>query len=317
MRGIQFVAPGRAEVVTDAAEPQPGEALIEVLYCAICGSNRPEFGGTVAGAPASYPTAVGFGGHEAVGRILEPGGSSYAGGDVVLFQPATGGAFAERATASAPGMALVRAASDAGGPTDGLAGYVVAQPLATVLRAAERLPPVVNRRCSVVGLGPIGLMWTALLRSMGAAQIVGYDVVPWRCELAREYGADEGRVVDEVNGTVGVDIVVEAVGTSAATNLAISLAGRGGTVMVFGVPHEARSAIDLRSAFLKELTLVTRVGGEAREFFATAVAMVAGPLSGLRRLATPIVPIETAQQSFERYFDPVGHPGFLKATFAF
>ncbi len=119
-------------------------------------------------------------------------------------------------------------------PTSAL---VVAQPLATVLRAMVRTGPVINQRCAVVGQGPMGLIFTHLLGRMGARQVIGIDRVPWRLDWSKRFGAtdvvDSSRenvveAVRELTDGAMVDFCVEAVGKPDALTTAAHLPRRRG-----------------------------------------------------------------------------------------
>src|SRR5690606_20841562 len=120
--------------------------------------------------------------------------------------------------------------------------------LATVLYAMRKLPSVLGKRVVVIGQGPIGLYFNALLSGGGARQVIGIERVANRLEAGLAMGAThvidatEGRVVQEVEAlTEGrfADIVVEAVGHQSETvDLAIELARREGDILLFGVPYD-------------------------------------------------------------------------------
>jgi alcohol dehydrogenase len=64
-RAIEVTAPGRLTLVTrTASEPDPGEVLLAVEACGICGADRRDIDGGVIGRVP---------GHEVVGRILAVG----------------------------------------------------------------------------------------------------------------------------------------------------------------------------------------------------------------------------------------------------
>ena len=54
---------------------------------------------------------------------------------------------------------------------------VLAQPMATVLSALSTLPGVIGKTVAVVGQGPIGLLFNHCLSRLGAARIIGIDVL--------------------------------------------------------------------------------------------------------------------------------------------
>src|SRR5881397_1687287 len=99
---------------------------------------------------------------------------------------------------------------------------------------------------AVVGDGAVGLLGVLSAKEMGAERIIAMSRHPDRQTLAREYGAtdivtergDEGveRIMELTKG-IGVDSVLECVGTQEAMMQAINAARVGGSVGYVGVPH--------------------------------------------------------------------------------
>lgn len=139
--------------------------------------------------------------------------------------------FAERSTVARPG---------------GLAPATAAltEPLACVLHGLEVVGPAVPERVLVVGAGPIGLMFCAVLAARGAEVRVA-DLARARLEIARTLGAagaielgggeeDADPIRDPGDGATGFDLVVEATGVPEAWSTAMRAAAVGGTVLLFG-----------------------------------------------------------------------------------
>ena len=51
----------------------------------------------------------------------------------------------------------------------------MAQPLGTVIYCLRKLGHWFNAEVAVVGQGPMGLLFTTMMRNLGAAQIIGID----------------------------------------------------------------------------------------------------------------------------------------------
>jgi Zn-dependent alcohol dehydrogenase len=104
----------------------------------------------------------------------------------------------------------------------------------------------------VVGCGGVGLSIVQAARLAGAHRIVAVDRLAGKLKTALRLGATAAVVVDErvesavrAELPVGADYVFEAVGSAGAFELADRLAGRGGTVVLVGMPPEdARFPID-------------------------------------------------------------------------
>ena len=195
-----------------------------------------------------------------------------------------------------------------------LAAMVVAQPLATVLRAMVRTGPVINQRCAVVGQGPMGLIFTHLLRRMGASQVIGIDRVAWRLPWAKRMGATA--VIDASRRTRWsrpcgnkradkmVDFCVEAVGHPDALDMAARLPRRQGRLYVFGVPHHESQPFPWFHTVGNETEIITSMGPECMEYFQTAVDMIVQGHVDLAAMVTPRMPWERAAEAFEMYANP-------------
>jgi threonine dehydrogenase-like Zn-dependent dehydrogenase len=115
---------------------------------------------------------------------------------------------------------------------------------------------------AILGCGPVGLMAIVAARHRGAEGIYAVDSVPERLALARGFGAatvdhEEGSAVDVVREATegrGADAVLEAVGSPAATRLAVDLVRPGGVVASVGVHTEERFAFSPVEAYDKNLT---------------------------------------------------------------
>ena len=99
---------------------------------------------------------------------------------------------------------------------------------------------------AVVGDGAVGLLGVLSARQMGAGRIIAMSRHETRQKLAREFGATDivtergddavARIKDMTTG-VGVDSVLECVGTQESMMQAIGSARPGGYVSYVGVPH--------------------------------------------------------------------------------
>ena len=204
--------------VDDIAEPTPGpgEVLVDVLACGICGSDLHcaahgrEFNAATRGALGvelmNLDEPVVFG-HEFVGRVVSYGPYTSRRipiGSRVVSVPAllreqrlflgfggaeVPGAYAERMVLS---EALLIQVPDHV-PTEIAA---LTEPLAVAYRTVAKAQLGAHDVPLVVGCGPIGLAVIAVLRMQGERSIVAADFSPERRVLAKRLGADV--VVDPV-----------------------------------------------------------------------------------------------------------------------
>ncbi len=321
MRAIQFVGPRKIVLREDVPKPvpQPGEVLVQCKYVALCGTNMGPYlgeGHWEALQPTSPP---GWLGHENVGYIVQSRCDGWAPGTPVLAHPEDYNGFAEYIRAKPRGLARLPEVED-------LAAMVVAQPLATVLRAMSRTGPVINQRCVVVGLGPMGLIFVQFLGRLAARQVIGIDTVAWRLPWAKRFGAtdvidasreDPIEAVRRLTGGAMADFCVEAVGRPEALALAARLPRRQGRLMVFGVPHFDSQEFPWFHTVANETELVASMGPECMDYFQTAVDMIASGRIDLTAMVTPRLPWDRAAEAFEMYANPAQAEGSLKLTLVF
>lgn len=237
-------------------EPGPGEVLLEVTGCGICGSDL-----HVACAVAAPGMVLG---HEIAATIaaLGPGvdPSAWRVGEAVAARPMVGcgrcdwclrgrpdhcarfqllglarpGGFAELATVPAGELFRLPAAVTA-------VEQALVEPLAVARRAVVRGGVAPTDAVAILGAGPIGLAILAWVRHLGVEQITVTDPSPSRRALAVALGATAAidPLADEpalrALGRTGPDVVFECVGRPGMIGQAMDLAGVDGRVVVVGV----------------------------------------------------------------------------------
>ncbi|UGS34811.1 alcohol dehydrogenase catalytic domain-containing protein [Capillimicrobium parvum] len=285
MRAVTFHAAGDVRVV-DKPEPElrdPGEALIRIRATGICGSDLHIYHGRIEIEPGFTI------GHEYVAEVVEAGAAvrSVAVGDRVVggFQTACGtcwlchrglfhkcdrsrtfghgallgsldGTQADLAVVPDANLTLRRVPDGLSDDVALFAGDV----MATGYHAATAVVP--GDSVVVLGLGPVGLCAVQAALVAGAAQVIAVDTVASRLETARSFGAipvhlTEQSPRDEVKRLTerrGAQLVVEAVGSPQALDLAVRLAAKCGTVNLIGV-HAAPAEVHLGLAWIKSLTI--------------------------------------------------------------
>ena len=306
MRAIHIAEP-RKIAFLDAPMPEPedGEVLVQCSHVALCGSNMGQYTGEGVWANLTFPNPTGWAGHENIGRIVESRCEGWKPGKLVLAQPEGYYGFAEFIRAKPPGIAALPE------DTPDVAALIVAQPLATVLRAMSRTEHVINQRCAVVGQGPMGLIWTRVLGLMGARQVIAMDVLGWRLEWSKRYGAaavvdaSKDNVVEAVRELTDgemVDFCVDAAGKVDSMATSAHLPRRGGRLFIFGMPDYNDQEFPWHDAFRNETQIITCVGPECAAWFQLAADMVVDGRAGdLGAMVTPRMPWEDAAEAFEMY----------------
>ena len=260
--------------------PGPGQVLVRVHHCGICGSDihqlrdgwgfKPgavaghEWAGTVADVGADVTTwSVGervVGGPSAkCGRCRRcaEGKPSQCENRSTLITDNSDGAFAE--------FILVRAGGILRLP-DGLSARhaALAEPLAVALHGITRSGIAPGDTAMVIGAGPIGALTVAALRVMGIDQITVVEPSEGRQALARQLGATD--VIDpselerfpswepEKQSGRGAHVVLECSGRKEAIEAGFDQLRRGGILVMVGAGI-AHPTFDPNRMILNELTV--------------------------------------------------------------
>jgi L-iditol 2-dehydrogenase len=138
------------------------------------------------------------------------------------------------------------------------------EPLACVMRGLDETSISPGETLTVIGLGPIGLMFVRLAKAYGA-RVIAIGRRKTQLSRAAEMGADEtllsgeteatARKVRDLTGGRGSDVAIEAVGQPEAWETAVKLLRRGGTVNFFGgCPNDSRISLDTSLLHYSEIT---------------------------------------------------------------
>lgn len=249
-------APGDIRVEEVAKpEPGPGEALIRVDACGVCGSDIARM--LTAGAHR-MPIICG---HEFAGRVVAAGRDvrGFSEGDLVAVPPLIpcfactecqrgrfslcldydyfgsrrDGAYAEYVTVPARNLFPVpeQVPAEAAAMLD---------PASIALHAIWRTRLGVGRRVAVLGAGPIGLFAVQWARLAGASDVLAVDLNERKLAQASEAGAGHATTSAEEARDLagdGYDVVIESAGTPATADLAAALCARHGEAVFIGIPH--------------------------------------------------------------------------------
>lgn len=139
------------------------------------------------------------------------------------------------------------------------------EPLACVIRAAEETGIEEGDTVVVIGVGPIGLMFVQVLKSMGA-RVIALGNRKTQLSMAGAMGADHvvdsthSNVVEQVrritSGQRGADVVIEAVGIRETWQQAMGMVRRGGTINLFGgCPSGTHIPLDSTLIHYSEITI--------------------------------------------------------------
>ena len=194
------------------------------------------------------------------------------------------------------------------------ADAVLLQVLSTCVHAQSLLRPQLGQTALVVGLGTAGLLHVQLLAARGVRTIVAVSRSAAKRALAAELGAtsvaapdDALAVVAEVTDGCGADIAIECAGQTEALVQAMTAAGYGASVLIFGTIAPAADGMPTYEWYRKELTLLNPRAARPRDFTA-AISAVRDGLVRPARLVTSSYPLD----EIEAAVAAAARPGEIK-----
>ena len=265
----------------------PGEMLIRVHSCGVCGTDLKKISTGSHSAPRIF-------GHETAGRVAAIGKSvtKYQPGDRVMvfhhipcgecfycrnktfaqcsrykkvgctagFEPA-GGGYAEyvRVMDWIVERGVVRIPA---GVSYEQACFV--EPVNTCLKGIAALNLKRGETVLTIGQGPIGIILSVLARRAGATLITS-DLYPERLRIGESFGLNQAidasreNLLDRVRACTegrGADAVILAVGGNALIRTAMDAARPGGRVLLFAQTQHGEAVIDPAAVCVDEKTLV-------------------------------------------------------------
>jgi L-iditol 2-dehydrogenase len=265
----------------------PGEVLIEVHGCGICGTDLKKIHTGSHSAPRIF-------GHETVGTIAVLGADveGFAIGDrVAVFHhiPCGDCYYCRKKTfAQCPVYKQVGCTAGFEPSGGGFAGYVrvmdwivkrglvkipdgvpfdqavFVEPLNTCLKGVRSLNLAPDETVLVIGQGPIGIMLAALARRE-AGRVFTSDLYPERHQVAAAFGLDSPidasrqdvvQVVRDATRGRGADAVILAVAGNPLIRVAMDAARPGGRVMLFAQTQRGEAIIDPAAVCVDEKTLM-------------------------------------------------------------
>jgi len=265
----------------------PGEVLIQVHACGICGTDLKKIHTGSHSAPRIF-------GHETVGTIAAVGDGvgAFAPGDrVAVFHHIPCGAcyYCRKKTfAQCPVYKRVGCSAGFEPSGGGFAGYVrvmdwivkrglvkipdgipfaqamFVEPLNTCLKGVRSLNLAADETVLVIGQGPIGIMLASLAKRSGA-KVLTSDLYLERHAVAARFGLDSPidasredavEVVRAASEGRGADAVILATAGNALIRTAMDAARPGGRVLLFAQTQRGEATIDPAAVCVDEKTLL-------------------------------------------------------------
>ena len=316
-------------------EPGPGDVLVRVKACGICGSDVHGLDGSTG--RRQPPVIMG---HEASGVIAGAGSGvkGWSQADRVTFDSTFycgtcssccqgrinlceqrrvlgvscddyrhHGAFAEYVAVPAH---LLHRLPDA--VTFEQAAMV--EPMSVALHAVRRSDLRGGETAVVIGAGMVGMFVVQCLRALGYERVIAVDIDRDRLELAAKLGAsltldaeDLGEQIADYTQGRGADLAFEVVGVTSTLQTAIECVTRGGRIVLVG-NIAPRVELPLQEVVTGELTLVGTCAsaGEIPE----CLELLASGRVDADALCSAAAPLSDGASWFQRIIDK--EPGLMK-----
>lgn len=308
----QFGQPLSVEEVPVPDRLEPGSLLVKTSACSICGTDVHLAGGNLA-LKVDLPVIIG---HEMTGRIVAKGdgadrdsvGQDLKIGDRILWTHTACGSCYYCTVAKQPTLCDNRRAymyeTMAQYPylLGGFSEYGYVMPQSGRIKVPDAVPDDVASLCScafrsvmnamnnlgeieaheqvvIQGVGPLGLLATAVARVRGARRVIAIGAPQKRLELAGELGADtlisvEGTShaerLDKVRSVTdgrGGDIVMEFTGHPPAFDEGLDLVRKGGRYVVVGQLGDREATIKPSTIVKKNINVIGSFSGDARSYW--------------------------------------------------
>jgi (R,R)-butanediol dehydrogenase/meso-butanediol dehydrogenase/diacetyl reductase len=333
MKAAVFHELGKPLVIENVAKPQagPGEIVLKVHYCGVCGSDLH------ATHPGVFVVPDGtILGHEFAGEIVESGATGWKVGEMATalpnnaceecrnlglgeckdnlgilcpkntltgFHPSAQGAYAQYVKFSAKeALRLPSAVKSREGAT--------VEPLAVGLHAVNRGKVTMGERVLIMGGGPIGLAVTVFSKLAGARAVIVSEYAAARREAAGALGATA--VIDPGKEDVGEsfakkaggppDIIFECVGVPGMIQKCVDLSRPFGRMVVVGVCMVEDKMVPM-SAIFKEVN-IQFILGYARPDWRLVLDLLEAGRVDPRPMITDVVTLEELPAAFEALRKP-------------
>jgi len=180
------------------------------------------------------------------------------------------------------------------------------EPLACVLGGINTARFRPGRSVLVLGSGISGLLFVKALRALGASRIAATDIEKRRLETAKRFGADialhaneadPDRMRDDNNGLL-YDLVVVCAGEPPVFEQAFTLAGRGGTVLLFAPPEPGLEVkLPLFRIWRDQITILSTYAGCPADI-EKAIEMISSKRITVTDMITHRLPLEETAEGF-------------------
>ncbi len=341
MKALLLSEPSKLDITDDMPRPVPGpgELLIRIAACGICGSDVHGYDGS---SGRRIPPLVM--GHEAAGTVAEVGEGvrQFAPGDRVTFDSTVYCGECEYCRAGDMNLCdnrqVVGVSCGDYRRHGAFAEYVVVperivyrlpdslrfseaamlEAVSVALHAVHEAHLKGGETALVIGSGMIGLLTLQAAHASGCSRVFIADIDPSRLALARDMGADEAlhasgadliAEVQRLTGGKGVDVVFEAVGRNETVAGAIDSVRKGGTVVLIG-NIRPEVTLPLQKVVSRQIRLQGTAASSGE--YPEAIELMRSGAIRVGPLITAVAPLEDGPRWFERLHR--GEPNLMKVV---
>jgi len=321
MPAAVYVGDGRIAVEeVPCPEPGPGDVLVEVAECGICGSD-------LHMVLERYAKPGAILGHEWSGIVASaPSDSGWFPGDRVVGNPTPGCGACRPCRRGRPSVCLTRTPANYLGYRGAFCQYMtvaangliriphslptrvaaLAEPTAIALHAVRVGGVGPDDRVLVTGAGPVGLLIIAVLRAQGIADVTASEPSPVRRQQALDVGATRAvtpeTLVEPPMGSPVAEpyaVIFECSGHASAVESALGQLDYAGTLVIVGTGFEA-PRFNQNRLIIFELEIVGAYNYD-NDGFQRAVDLLNSGTLPLESLIEPNdIPLSEVMDSMER-----------------
>ena len=169
------------------------------------------------------------------------------------------------------------------------------EPLACILRGQRLAHMQPGQSVLVIGSGIAGLLHVQLARALGAGRVIATDINDYRLKAARQFGADAAihakedlpKYLYQLNQGRLADLVIVCTGATSAITQALQSVERGGTILFFA-PTDSGTTIPIsinELFFRNDITLTTSYAGSPADY-QTALELIRSGTIPVRQMIT-------------------------------
>lgn len=331
MQGAVFVGDRKVELRDfPDPEPAPNEVVVAIRASGMCGTDLHMYRAAAGGGQAESVIA----GHEPAGVVYAVGDSvspeTASVGDRVMVHHYAGCATCDHCRSGWPQMCSSAPSRVFGFTAHGGHAPFIVVPAATLVTldpalsfeagaaiacgtgtawgALDRLGDLGGSTVAVFGQGPVGLSATLLATARGA-RVIAIDPEADRRQHAHRFGAvatvdpmhaSPSKALRDMTGGVGVPLMLETSGATAAIAEGIGALAKWGRACLIGLGGEARFAVS--DVLQSQVTLMTSWTMSIVQLRQCADFVVRNelPIDDLYTHRSPLVEVGAAYRNFDR-----------------